>query len=105
METALADVPGTIGWLSPMILFPVGLLGGLTPDQVRLIIAHELAHIRRNDYVVNLVQTAIETAFFFHPAVWWLSRRIREEREHCCDDVGRRRVRRSCACTQKRWLI
>ena len=87
METAFADVPGAIGWLSPIILFPAGALGGLTPGQVRLIIAHELAHIRRHDYVLNLVQTAIETAFFFHPGVWWLSKRIREEREHCCDDV------------------
>ena len=68
-------------------LFPAGVLTGLAPNQVRLVIAHELAHIRRHDYLLNLVQTAVETVFFFHPGVWWLSKRIREERENCCDDV------------------
>jgi beta-lactamase regulating signal transducer with metallopeptidase domain len=87
MKTAIADVPGAIGWLSPMILFPAEVLAGLAPGQVQLLIAHELAHVRRHDYLANLVQTAIETLFFFHPAVWWLSSRIREERERCCDDI------------------
>ncbi len=87
VETRLADVPGVIGWTSPMLLFPAGLLAGLPPAQVQLIIAHELAHVGRNDYLWNLLQTAVETVFFFHPAVWWLSRRVRAERECCCDDV------------------
>ncbi len=87
VETRLADVPGVIGWVSPMLLFPAGLLAGLPSSQVQLIVAHELAHVRRNDYLWNLVQTAIETVFFFHPAVWWLSNRVRAERELCCDDV------------------
>ncbi len=87
VETRLADVPGVVGWLSPLVLVPVGLLAALPPHQVQLILMHELAHVRRHDYLWNLLQTAIETLFFFHPAVWWLSRRIREEREHCCDDI------------------
>jgi beta-lactamase regulating signal transducer with metallopeptidase domain len=87
VESDRAEVPGTVGWLAPVILFPIGALTGLTPDQVKLVLTHELAHIRRHDYAVNCLQTAIETVFFFHPAVWWLSTRVREEREHCCDDI------------------
>ncbi len=64
------------------------MLGGLTPRQVEAVIAHELAHIRRHDYLVNFVQTAVETLFFYHPAVWWVSRIVRTEREHCCDDLA-----------------
>jgi beta-lactamase regulating signal transducer with metallopeptidase domain len=87
VETHLADVPGVIGWISPILLFPTGLLAGLPPAHVQLILAHELAHVRRNDYLWNLVQTAVETVFFFHPAVWWLSNRVRRERELYTDDV------------------
>ncbi|MCM3879097.1 MAG: TonB-dependent receptor [Vicinamibacterales bacterium] len=87
VETAMAEVPGVVGWLSPMILFPVGAMAGLNAVQIRLIITHELAHIRRDDYLFNVIQTTIDTAFFYHPGVWWLSKRIRIEREHCCDDV------------------
>ena len=71
-----------------MILLPVAVLTNLTPGQVEALLAHELAHIRRRDYAVNLLQTVAETLLFFHPAVWWVSSRIREEREHCCDDVA-----------------
>ena len=67
---------------------PVSALAGLTPRQVEAILAHELAHIRRHDYVVNLLQTVVETLLFYHPAVWWLSHRIRVERENCCDDLA-----------------
>jgi hypothetical protein len=81
-------VPTAIGWLRPVILLPVGALTGLTVQQLEAIIAHELAHIRRHDYLINLLQTVIETLLFYHPAVWWVSRRIREEREHCCDDLA-----------------
>ena len=87
MESSLTDVPGVVGWFSPVILFPVGALAGLGPGQVQLIITHELAHVRRHDYLLNLIQTGVETLFFYHPGVWWLSRRIRLEREHCCDDI------------------
>jgi len=86
-ESAWAQVPLAIGWLRPMILLPACALTGLTRDQLRAMIAHELAHIRRYDYLVNLVQTTIETLLFYHPAVWWISRCIRAEREHCCDDL------------------
>lgn len=80
--------PATIGWLSPILLLPVSALSGLPPLQVEAIIAHELAHIRRNDYLANLVQVAAETLLFFHPAVWWLSAKIRQEREELCDAIA-----------------
>lgn len=88
LQSASVDVPTVIGWVRPVILLPVGTLAGLSPLQVEAILAHELAHIRRHDYLVNLLQTLVETLLFYHPAVWWLSRRIRIEREHCCDDLA-----------------
>ncbi len=88
VESGLVETPSVIGFLRPVILLPVAVLSNLSPGQVEALLAHELAHIRRRDYVVNLVQTAAETLLFFHPAVWWVSSRIREEREHCCDDVA-----------------
>src|SRR5262245_6584567 len=88
VESTLVDVPTVVGWLRPAILLPVAALASLSPSQVEAIIAHELAHIRRHDYAVNLLQTLVETLLFYHPAVWWLSNRIRTEREHCCDDVA-----------------
>jgi beta-lactamase regulating signal transducer with metallopeptidase domain/pimeloyl-ACP methyl ester carboxylesterase len=88
LESTLAQVPTAIGWLRPVILIPTGVLTGLRPDQVEVLLAHELAHIRRYDYLVNVVQTVIETLVFYHPAVWWISRRIRTEREYCCDDLA-----------------
>jgi GWxTD domain-containing protein len=66
---------------------PAGLLAGLTPAQIEAILLHELAHVRRHDYLVNLAQRAVEALLFYHPAVWWVSRVIRIEREHCCDDT------------------
>jgi outer membrane protein assembly factor BamB/protocatechuate 3,4-dioxygenase beta subunit len=84
--SALADAPALIGWLRTVILLPFSTLNGLTPDQLEAILTHELAHIRRHDYLVNLLQTVVETVLFYHPAVWWISRRLRQEREHCCDD-------------------
>ena len=78
----------SIGWLKPVVLLPASALAGLTPQQLEAILAHELAHIRRHDYLVNLLQTLVETLLFYHPAVWWLSRRIRVERENCCDDLA-----------------
>src|SRR5205085_4811162 len=69
-------------------LLPVAALANLSPAQAQAILAHELAHIRRHDFVVNLLQTIAETVLFYHPAIWWLSNRIRVEREHCCDDIA-----------------
>ena len=80
--------PSVIGWLKPVVLLPAATLLGLTPEQLEAVLAHELAHIRRYDYLVNIVQMLIETLFFYHPAVWWISGRIRQERELCCDDIA-----------------
>jgi GWxTD domain-containing protein len=88
LESCLAEVPMAIGWLRPAILFPVGMLAGLPPSHVEAILLHELAHIRRADYLVNLLETATESLLFYHPAVWWISRVIRAERENCCDDLA-----------------
>jgi beta-lactamase regulating signal transducer with metallopeptidase domain len=79
------SVPGVVGVLKPAILIPSSLVTGLTPDQWEAILAHELAHVRRWDYLVNLSQLVIESVLFFNPAVWWLSRQVRLEREACCD--------------------
>jgi Zn-dependent protease with chaperone function len=87
-ECALIEVPAVIGWTRPVIVLPIAALTSLTPAQVDAILAHELAHIRRHDYLVNLLQSAAETLLFYHPAVWWVSAQIRVEREHCCDDVA-----------------
>jgi beta-lactamase regulating signal transducer with metallopeptidase domain len=78
--------PAVIGWLRPIIMLPPATVMGLTPDQFDAVLAHELAHIRRHDYLVNIVQMMAETLLFYHPAVWWVSRRLRIERELCCDD-------------------
>ncbi|OLB19518.1 MAG: hypothetical protein AUH16_07075 [Acidobacteria bacterium 13_2_20CM_57_7] len=80
------DAPAVLGWLRPVVLLPVRALTGLTEDQIKAVIAHELAHIRRLDCFVNLFQIATETLLFYHPAVWWMSQRVRAERENCCDD-------------------
>lgn len=88
VQSALVEVPTVIGWLRPVILLPASCLTGLSPQQLESILAHELAHIHRHDYLINLLQSAAETLLFYHPAVWWVSRRIREERENCCDDVA-----------------
>ncbi len=88
LESALVEVPTLIGWLRPTILVPASVLTGLSPEQLEAILAHELAHVRRYDYLANLFQTVIETILFYHPAVWWISRKLREERENCCDDIA-----------------
>lgn len=80
-------VPTVIGILRPTILLPLAFTSGLTPEQLESILAHELAHVRRYDHLVNLFQRFVESLLFFHPAVWWLSNRIRIEREYCCDDL------------------
>ncbi len=86
LESCVADVPVVLGYLRPAVLIPVGLLAGLPPAQVDAILIHELAHIRRHDYLLNLLQTMAESILFFHPAAWWVSGIIRNERENCCDD-------------------
>jgi GWxTD domain-containing protein len=88
LESCLAEVPMVIGHFRPVILMPVGLLAGLPAAQVEAILLHELSHVRRCDYLVNLLQRAVEGLLFYHPAVWWISSTIRAEREHCCDDAA-----------------
>ena len=92
LQSTLVRVPLVAGYLRPMILLPAGIVTGLPPEQLEAILAHELAHIRRHDYLVNLAQTLLETVFFYHPAVWWLSSQIRDERENCCDDLAVRAI-------------
>jgi beta-lactamase regulating signal transducer with metallopeptidase domain len=87
-RSALVEVPTVVGWLRPVILVPACALAGLTPAQLEAVIAHELAHVRRHDYLVNLLQSFVEALLFYHPAVRWVSRRVREEREHACDDLA-----------------
>ena len=88
LQSILVEVPVVVGWLRPVILAPAAALTGLSPQALEAVMAHELAHVRRGDYLVNLLQTVVETLLFYHPAVWWVSRQIRIEREHCCDDVA-----------------
>ena len=95
LASARIDVPVVVGAVVPVLLLPVSALSGLTPRQVEAVIAHELAHIRRHDYLINLVQSSVECVLFYHPAVWWVSHVIRVEREHCCDDLAVPGVRRS----------
>jgi GWxTD domain-containing protein len=87
LESSLAAAPVVVGYLRPAILLPVGMLANMPASQVEAILLHELAHIRRHDYLVNLFQTVVEGFLFYHPAVWWISGVIRAERENCCDDL------------------
>jgi beta-lactamase regulating signal transducer with metallopeptidase domain len=93
LQSAIARTPLVIGALRPIILLPASVLTELSLAELESILAHELAHVRRHDYLVNLVQSAIETILFYHPAVWWVSRQVRIERENCCDDLALRVTR------------
>jgi bla regulator protein BlaR1 len=87
-ESGLAKVPMVIGHIKPVILIPVGLLTAMPTDEIEAILVHELAHIRRSDYLINLLQSLMEIIFFFNPAVLWISALIKTERENCCDDIA-----------------
>lgn len=87
LESCLAEVPLVLGHFRPLILLPIGLLAGLPPAQMEAVLVHELAHIRRHDYLMNLLQRFAEGLLFYHPAVWWFSGVMRNEQEKCCDDV------------------
>jgi beta-lactamase regulating signal transducer with metallopeptidase domain len=82
------EAPAVIGWFRPVVLLPIATLAGLSEEQLIAVIAHELAHIKRLDSFVNLFQVAAETLLFYHPAIWWVNKRIRAERENCCDDAA-----------------
>ncbi|RLD21669.1 MAG: hypothetical protein DRI69_03450, partial [Bacteroidetes bacterium] len=87
-ESALVQIPVVVGHLKPLILFPVGAINQLTTEEVEAVLAHEIAHLVRNDFVQNLIQSVIEIIFYYHPAVWWISAVVRSERENCCDDLA-----------------
>jgi TonB family protein len=82
------EVPMAIGWLKPVVLLPANMISGLNNAQLEMLILHELAHIRRHDYLVNFLQTIVEILLFFHPAVLWVSKQMRNEREYCSDDIA-----------------
>ncbi len=88
VNSTLVQVPTVIGWRHPAVLLPVGCLTGLSTIQLEAIFVHELAHIRRHDYLVSVFQSIVEAVLFYHPAVWWVSNQIRREREDCCDDLA-----------------
>jgi beta-lactamase regulating signal transducer with metallopeptidase domain len=88
LECGWLQVPSVLGSIRPLVLLPVAALTGLNETQLRAVIAHELAHVRRWDFLVNLFQIFTETLLFYHPAIWWLNRRIRAEREMCCDEIA-----------------
>jgi bla regulator protein BlaR1 len=87
VQSELIKVPVVVGWLKPVILLPMGIILQLRADQLESILWHELAHIRRRDYLVNILQGLVEIVFFFNPGLHWLSSLIRAEREACCDDI------------------
>jgi bla regulator protein blaR1 len=88
LESAIIKIPMVVGVLKPVVLVPVGMLTHISPEQVESILIHELAHIRRQDYLFNLIQHLVDTLFFFNPALVWVSSLIRGERENCCDDIA-----------------
>ncbi len=87
-ESALITTPMVLGHLKPVILFPAAVSTQLSMNEIESILAHELAHIMRNDFLVNLLQSITEVLLYFHPCIWWLSSIVREERENCCDDIA-----------------
>ncbi len=88
LVSALVETPMVISWMRPVVLMPVGALTGLPAEHVIALLAHEIGHILRNDYLANMLQSVAEVALFYHPAVWWVSEQIRNERELCCDDLA-----------------
>ncbi len=86
--SGLVTAPVIIGCFKPVMLLPASIMTGLLPHEIEGVLAHELAHVKRHDYLVNLLQAVVETLVFYHPAVWWISHRIRIEREYCADDLA-----------------
>ena len=87
-HSAVVDAPAVIGWLRPVVLLPASCLTGLSPGQIEAILCHELAHVRRHDYLISVFQSVVESLLFYHPAVWWISQQLRRERECCCDEFA-----------------
>ncbi|MEW6730958.1 MAG: M56 family metallopeptidase, partial [Acidobacteriota bacterium] len=87
-QSIIVEVPTVIGFLRPIILIPTSALTGLSLPQLEAVLCHELAHIKRHDYIINLLQSIVETLMFYHPAIWWIGAQIRRERENICDDLA-----------------
>jgi len=88
LESMTVKVPMVMGHLKPVLLLPAGLLTGMPYNQIEAIMAHELAHIYRRDFLVNIIVVVIESLFFYHPAIWWITSAMDDEREKCCDDIA-----------------
>jgi beta-lactamase regulating signal transducer with metallopeptidase domain len=88
LSSSVVPVPSVIGWVKPVVLVPIACFSGMSASQLEAVLIHELAHVRRHDYLVNVLQSVAETLLFYHPAVWWISDQIRIERENCCDDLA-----------------
>jgi uncharacterized protein (TIGR03435 family) len=88
LVSGLVEAPAAIGWFRPIVLVPAGALAGLPSAHMEALLLHELAHIRRHDYLVQILQSVVEAIFFYHPGVWWISGHMRIERELCCDDIA-----------------
>jgi beta-lactamase regulating signal transducer with metallopeptidase domain len=88
LASAIAQSPCVVGWIRPVVLVPVGMLAGLPAEQVEALLLHELAHVRRHDYLINILQSVAEALLFYNRAVWWVSGHIRTEREQCCDNIA-----------------
>ena len=87
-SSTLINTPVVVGYIKPTILFPIALINQLSIVEIEAILAHELAHIKRHDYLLNIIQILIETIFYYHPAIWFISSKVRFERENCCDDLA-----------------
>lgn len=88
VESVLIQVPFVLGYLKPVVIVPAGILLNIPFNQVEVILAHELAHIKRNDFLINIIQSVVELLFFYHPFIYLISKHIRDERENCCDDIA-----------------
>ncbi len=88
LQSAVVKIPMLLGYFKPVVILPISLMTGLSNKEIEAVIAHELAHLKRHDYLFNIIQSVIEAVFFYHPAVWLISRIIRNEREHSCDDLA-----------------
>ncbi|RUT73023.1 M56 family metallopeptidase [Ancylomarina longa] len=87
-ESGFVQVPSLIGYFKPVVLIPISMISGIPENQIEMIIAHELAHVRRHDYLFQFIQSILEMLFFYHPIIWWLSSVVNTEREHLCDDLA-----------------
>jgi beta-lactamase regulating signal transducer with metallopeptidase domain len=88
LQSAIVKMPSLVGYFKPVILFPAGMLASLPPREIEAVLLHELAHVRRKDFLVNMLQQLVEIIFFFNPAVLWVSSLIKSERENCCDEIA-----------------